>query len=161
MPSHNSMELKLTLKNAGKIKEAFDSAPIVALKEFNTSLERIALNVVSEAQHNSPVGKYKGGGNLRQSIKYKPYGTGYVVWVNANYGIYVDQGTKPHVILPKKGRFLTFKGRDGNWVRTTRVNHPGTRATHFFTNAVKSAETYANSEMKNALGRIANKLNFE
>jgi hypothetical protein len=37
----------------------------------------------------------------------------------------VDKGTRRHVILPRKGRFLKFIGRNGKMVFTKKVNHPG------------------------------------
>lgn len=158
------MQVSLTIENAKELQKVFRKAPGIASKEYRRSLERIASHVTSEAQKNAPVGKGRGspgnmgrkgyGGNLRQSIRYMPYGaTGYKVRVGAHYGIYVDQGTKPHVILPKRKPFLAFQV-DGKWVFTKRVNHPGTRPTYFFTNAVKDSETYANVEMGKAMDRV-------
>ena len=88
-----------------------------------------------------------------------PYGsTGYIVRVGADYGIYVDQGTKPHVIVPRVAPYLVFKTKDGKWIRTKRVNHPGTKPTFFFTNAVKDSESYANQEMSKAMDRVLSQI---
>lgn len=40
-------------------------------------------------------------------------------------------GSKPHVILPKKYKFLKFVAKDGNLVYAKRVNHPGTAPNNF------------------------------
>jgi hypothetical protein len=153
------MEITLTLQNKDEIMRVFKQAPGIASREYRTSLERIAARVQSNAMHNSPVGKYKNGGNLRQSIKTMPYGsTGFIVTVNAHYGIYVDQGTKPHVILPKRAKVLSWLNGSGQRVFSKRVNHPGTRPTYFFTNAVKDAESYANVEMSDAMDRTLRQL---
>lgn len=135
--------------------KTFRSAPSVATKEYRRSLERIASRVYKNAVRNSPVGKYKGGGNLRQSIKKYPYGhVGFLIRVNAEYGVYVDQGTRPHTIYPRRKKILAWRTESGRWAYAKKVNHPGTKATHFFTNAVKDAETYANREMSQATNRI-------
>lgn len=152
------MQVTMTIENADALLATFRRAPGIASKEFLASLEKVAAKVVSEAQHASPVGKYPGGGNLRQSIRYTRYGaTGFVVWVNAQYGVYVDQGTKPHLILPRRKPFLAFQ-KDGRWIFTKRVNHPGTRAQPFFTNAVKTGETYANTELAAAMDRVLSQI---
>lgn len=153
------MEMTIKIKNYAELEKAFKRAPAVAAEELNKSLERIAVKVVSEAQKRAPVGKsYSHGGNLRQSIRYTKYGTsGFVVWVNATYGVYVDQGTKPHVILPRRKKMLAFQ-KDGRWVFAKRVNHPGTRAQPFFTDAVAEAQTFADSELSAGLDRIISKI---
>lgn len=43
------------------------------------------------------------------------------------YAQYVSSGTRPHVILPKRGKALRFVVA-GRTVFARRVNHPGTRA---------------------------------
>jgi len=158
------MEIKLTLQNGKELLKTFKAAPAIAAKEYRDSLERIAANVVMLAQKNAPVNKGEGGGkrgyggNLRQSIRYFPYGnTGFMVRVGAEYGVYVDQGTKPHVILPRTKPYLAFQ-INGRWIYTKRVNHPGTKPTFFFTNAVKATEPYANAEMGKAMDRVLNQL---
>lgn len=158
------MQISFKLENYNELRRVFNLAPATAAKEFKTSLDRIATKVWEQAIHNAPVNKGEGegkkgyGGNLRQSIKKTPYGsTGFVVRVNAEYGVYVDQGTRPHVILPRTRNFLAFK-KDGHWIFARRVYHPGTKATHFFTDAVKEGESYGNREMNNAIGRVLQSL---
>lgn len=152
------MDYSLYIENASALKKVFKMAPVIANEEYKKSLERIALKVVQVAQLNAPVGKYKGGGNLRQSIRYKPYGSNaYLVWVNADYGRYVEEGTRPHVIVPRRAPRLAFQ-KDGKWVFAKRVNHPGTKAQPFFGPAVDEANRYANVEMSAAMDRVLNRL---
>lgn len=156
--SKNNMQLKITLLNADKLKSVFMQAPGIAHAEYLNALESTARFVESKAKHAAPVGNYKGGGSLRQSIKTTPYSsTGFIVRVNSLYGVYVDQGTKPHVIVPKYKKMLAFKV-NGQWVRAKRVNHPGTKAQPFFSNAVDAAGPYANKEMGDAMTRVLNKI---
>lgn len=153
------MELTLTLQNAAQLQRTFLKAPSVARVEYAKSLERIAVTVVSESQKLAPVGKYKGGGNLRQSIRYYPYGSSaFMVRVNANYGRYVEEGTRPHVIVPRTAKSLAFQ-KNGKWIFSKRVNHPGTKAQPYFAPAIKTAGTFANKEMSRAMDRVLNSLN--
>lgn len=150
---------KLQIINGDKLAAAFRAAPGVAAKAFDAALERTVNFVQSEAFNNAPVGKgYKGGGNLRQSIRTKRLATAqYQVIVNASYGAAVDQGSRPHVIVPKRKKVLAFQ-KEGRWIVTKRVNHPGTKAQPFFTNAVKAAEPYANKQLSDAADEVFNSL---
>lgn len=153
------MEFKITLTNGKELKDTFRRAPGIANREFGHSLERIAAYVTREAKQESPVGNYQGGGNLRQRIMYQRFNSvSYLVTVNSLYGAYVEFGTKPHVITPRNKPFLAFKTKSGNWVRTKRVNHPGTKAQPFFSTAITRANTYANEEMDRAIQRVINQL---
>lgn len=57
--------------------------------------------------------------------------------VNAQpYALYVDEGTRPHEIAARNKPFLRFFWkREGRWVTTKRVFHPGTQSMPFFTRA--------------------------
>jgi HK97 gp10 family phage protein len=146
------MNINITLKNSAELAAAFRSAPDIALPLFSHALERTAFKVEADAKRAAPVNKRGGGGNLRQSIRARMQSrlTG-VVEVGAHYGIYVDQGTRPHVIVAR-GRGLANK-RTGQFFGK-RVNHPGTRATHFFSDAVKGNEVFMNQEFSSALDTI-------
>lgn len=148
------MQFIITLEDKDRLLQAFSQAPAVAAKEFGNALGVIASTVTSHAIRNAPVGKnYSGGGNLRQSITQGRSGTGYIVSVNSAYGAYVDQGTRPHVILPRRSKFLAFQ-KDGQWVFARRVNHPGTKPTFFFTHAVEEGQSIADSEMQKAMDTV-------
>lgn len=62
---------------------------------------------------------------------------------------WLDQGTRPHVILPKSRKVLKFSAGGGT-VFARRVNHPGTKARYYTkrvqqkVNAVNLAATFAN-----------------
>lgn len=78
-----------------------------------------------------------------QSVKITPQG------IHKNLWIWVDRGTKPHVIRAVNAPFLKFQSgysartavgaksaqgtgqRFGSWVQKTEVNHPGTEARDF------------------------------
>lgn len=53
---------------------------------------------------------------------------------NADYALYVHEGTRPHVIRPKNAQALRFNV-GGREVFAKRVDHPGTKARPFLRNA--------------------------
>lgn len=154
------MQILLELKNAAELERLFYAAPEVSAREYRRGLERIAIRVAQEARNNAPVAKNQwgtgGGKNLRQSINYTYDSStgGYVVRADKPYALYVDQGTKPHVILPRFKKFLAWRDPSGKWVYAKRVNHPGTKPTHFFTDAVENSKDFGNAEMEAAMIRI-------
>jgi HK97 gp10 family phage protein len=73
-------------------------------------------------------------GNLRESIGIKVLSDRVIIGpdaVQAPYAIYVEEGTKPHLIKPKSpGGTLRFV-IDGQVVYAKSVQHPGTKAQPF------------------------------
>ena len=47
-----------------------------------------------------------------------------------NYGMFLEYGTRPHIIRPKKKKSLRWSGKGGD-IFAGEVNHPGTKATYF------------------------------
>jgi len=80
-------------------------------------------------------------GKLRRSIKAGPvtakgttvHGS---VTAHAEHGIFVHEGTRPHVIRARKAKALRFVV-DGRVVFAQSVNHPGTKPNKFMLRAVK------------------------
>lgn len=56
------------------------------------------------------------------------------VIARARHGRFIEEGTKAHVILPRRGRFLKFVV-GGHTVFARKVNHPGTAKRPFMANA--------------------------
>lgn len=54
-----------------------------------------------------------------------------------NYAYFVEYGTKPHEIRPKKKKILRWQGAGGGDVFAGVVNHPGTKAYKPVENAAK------------------------
>lgn len=77
----------------------------------------------------------RSGGGLEQSIGWLPLGGGRSeVYANQDYALYVEEGTRPHVISPKPGRkgLKIPVGGGGGFIIRRQVNHPGTRPMPFF-----------------------------
>lgn len=80
-------------------------------------------------------------GALRDSIHMRHTSTsrGQQLWIGSekSYAYLHHQGTKPHMIVPKKpGGVLKFSGK-GGVVITTSVMHPGTRANPYLSSQLR------------------------
>ena len=63
---------------------------------------------------------------------------GVKVTVIAPYAMYVDQGTRPHMIFPRYAKALKFEVA-GQTIFAKYVNHPGTTGYHFIEKTVEEA----------------------
>jgi hypothetical protein len=84
-------------------------------------------------------------GTLRDSIVVRlarggPQGVSAIVGSEDPIALWHHEGTVPHVIVPRRRRWLVFYWRRvGAVVFAKRVNHPGTRPNRFLTNALPAA----------------------
>lgn len=87
----------------------------------------------------------QGGPSLRDSgiVQYaRMPGVGGVILVRfrRRYAYFVDQGTRPHVIRPKRGKVLAFYwNKVGADVVLKSVNHPGYKGNRFLSGSVHAA----------------------
>lgn len=107
---------------------------------YNEMIRRGQL-VQDAAKRQIRLGHIHGGGgrpNLRDTLVkrvVKTTGGDIAVLIGSDSPIALlhHEGTRPHVILPTKGRFLAFPGNGGGVVFATKVNHPGTAPNRFLT----------------------------
>lgn len=98
--------------------------------------EIAARQVVARAKILAPVGT----GRLRSSIRLERRSTfglrqRWTVGSDVEYAPMVNDGTKPHIIRPKRANALRFKV-GGKTVFAKVVHHPGTRARPFLDRAL-------------------------
>jgi hypothetical protein len=84
------------------------------------------------------------GGRLLRLSNAKPYAGA------------IDGGARPHIITPRRGRFLRFIGRDGKTVFARRVRHPGNKPYRFLYNAHDAANRLFRADLTRRLGELAN-----
>jgi len=88
----------------------------------------------------APVGK-KNGGRLRESITFRKKtgisGVALEFGSNVPYAKFVEDGTPPHLILPRRATRLRFESRGGDIVYSPYVHHPGTKPNPFARRAVE------------------------
>lgn len=83
-------------------------------------------HILAEMEARAPVKT----GNLRKSLSVRVDTDRVTIGPNmrqAPYAGYVEFGTAPHTILPKRGKYLVFT-IGGKKVFARKVNHPGTQA---------------------------------
>ncbi len=87
-----------------------------------------------KAYLNSGRGPGTRSGHLRQSTDWRPEGEmGAVVFVQAPHAVYVEEGTKPHIIRPHRRKALKIPNPSGGgYLIRAKVRHPGTSAQPFF-----------------------------
>lgn len=73
---------------------------------------------------------------------------------NLKHASYLNDGTAPHVIKPRRKKALRFVSSSGNIVFAKKVNHPGTKATHWFDNANKNAFNQITAELAGKIDEI-------
>jgi hypothetical protein len=71
---------------------------------------------------------------------------------------FLEFGTKAHIINPKNGEFLVFRGKGGKIVATKRVRHPGTvRHPHIFP-TYREYRKQLRRKMANAVNKAVRKV---
>lgn len=112
-----------------------------AAQEAGKILKRDHEKVVSQWNHKPKFGYVYRVSEIEISANVYAYGA------NAKIFFWVNDGTKPHVIRPKRSKYLKFRtnykprtarggfggpGRaEGGWVNAKQVNHPGIQARDF------------------------------
>lgn len=80
-------------------------------------------------------------GALRSSIhmRHSRDPRGQQVWIGSklNYALAHHEGTPPHQIKPKNGRYLKFASR-GRIIYAQSVNHPGSKANRYLSDSLKN-----------------------
>lgn len=118
--------------------------------DVKRALVRTGIDVENDAKRRCPVDT----GRLRSSIVHRIDGAGRVagitVGTNVNYAWDVENGTPPHVIVPKNKRALYWPGAAHP---VARVNHPGTRAQPFMRPALELAPIFFSKNLRKIQGR--------
>jgi len=152
------MEISIKIVDINKLKAAFKKAPLIAVGEYSTAIERSAFKIEGDAKRAAPVNKGSGGGTLRQSISSRMTGrASAVIESRAKYSAYVDQGTRPHIIRVRNAKVLANR-RTGQFFGKV-VHHPGTKATKYFSGAIENSIPYINAQLKTAMQNILNSIN--
>jgi len=147
-----SVAITVKVKNLDEIKAKFKMAPVKMTIELGKAINRIITKVENNAKRNAPVNKKSGGGSLRQSIKSIMLGPARgKVEVGVGYGVYVHEGTRPHIIRIRQKKVLANKREKRFFGKV--VQHPGTKANPFLQEAVDENENFINKEFSKAVER--------
>ena len=102
--------------------------------------EKVADQVEARAKQlagilvNVRTGRYRAG--FRKRSKFSARGPAYEVFNPVEYAPYIEEGTRPHKIRARNAKYLRFVV-GGQVVYAKEVHHPGTKAQHVLTRAVR------------------------
>ena len=126
--------MEINILGLSRIVTTIQRAGVALPQEFRQAMALTVTDIRRTAQERVPVKT----NHLRQSITTavsdSPL-TG-MVMVGAPYGRFIEYGTRPHVILPRRSNVLAFTV-GGSLVFAKKVNHPGTKAQPFMWPAFK------------------------
>lgn len=147
------MNVSIHIEGMEELKKLVAKVPGVTARELTVAVGKSVATIESHAKREAPVNKSYGGGNLRQMIKSYMLGRfSGAIESNAKYSVFVHEGTRPHVILPKAKRALANRRTDEMFGK--RVNHPGTRANPYMTRAIEKSKDAINGFFHKAILNI-------
>lgn len=82
-----------------------------------------------------------------------------VIRATAKHASFVDEGTKPHVIVVRRARWLSWEESQGDRHFAVRVNHPGTKAQPFMHHAYFKCERVILREIESGVAAAQGALN--
>ena len=146
--------ITIKLKNADQIMAKLRKMPVEMTRQLDTAVKKTLSLVQNTTFKEAPVNKQGGGGNLRQSINSSITGVAKgKLEVGSEYGIYVHEGTRAHIIEAKNKKALAN-------VRTNqffgkRVNHPAVQANPFLKRAVENSNDTIQEYFREAVEKVA------
>jgi hypothetical protein len=110
-----------------KVTKALKRAQAEAPEQARQVMRAVAEGMESEIKDRAP----KRTGEMARSIEVEWTGPLTLRVKGSDVAAYVEFGTKPHDIVPKTKPYLVFRTKQGNWVKTKKVRHPGTKPSPF------------------------------
>lgn len=135
-----SSDVSLDASDLTRFIDAFRLIPDKARREMGITLGKATRDVRERARKHH---KFKSRtARLERAIqsdvdKDTLTGRVYIDSHAAPYGRYVHEGTKPHMILPRKRKMLRWVAQ-GGFAFASKVRHPGTSPDQFLYNAANS-----------------------
>lgn len=127
--------IKVDISELNKFTAQVKNTALEFNKNTKVAIRNSALNIKKEASNNLKNNKSVVTGHLRRSIATNIQDFSAEIGTNVKYGICVEEGTKSHLIKPKKGKFLYWKGAKHP---VKFVKHPGSKAKPFLEPAFKN-----------------------
>lgn len=136
---------QVEIKGLDKLTRAFDRAPQLSEPILQ---QAIAKSAAILASHTEPPNIPWRTGTMARSFNPATIGRLFARWYpRVDYAPHVQFGTKPHIIEPKNGKALYWKGAAHP---VKRVNHPGSRPKKFMEKILSVSVSEINELFKNA-----------
>jgi hypothetical protein len=94
-----------------------------------------------------------GGTVLKNSTQSEKIEEGITITMPSKIAVIMEEGSKRHDIVPRRKKYLYFEGEKGP-VFTKYVDHPGTKPTHFFTEACDSASENIEPNLETEIDKV-------
>lgn len=152
------IDLSIQIPELQRLIRRFEQAPALVAEEVARATEEAAEEVQTEVLGRTPRGETGRLGNtLRVEVQTSGSEFTATITTGVPYARFVEEGTRPHVIEPRRKKALAFRGRGGRIVRR-RVMHPGTRGVFFMRRGWEASQPHIRRRYANALQRVARRL---
>lgn len=151
--------MRITAGSLQRLKAAHDKLIADTDRETEDALE-FAGRFAQDHVNRHPGFKPRTGGlqkATRARVVRLASGTVLKLTNNAKHAAAIDGGAKPHIISPKRGKFLRFVGRNGQAVFRRSVKHPGNRPYKFLYRATRASGRVVERNLKQRLSAIASR----
>lgn len=146
-----------SLENEAELRRAHDRLLAENERAIAESLELAGRHGVEHVQRFPEFKPHTGNLQKKTSYRVVRLASGRLLKLDnsAKYADAIDQGARPHTIVPRRAKFLRFIGRDGKTVFARRVNHPGNRAYKFMFFAYDAADRVFRHDIERRMAVIA------
>ena len=145
------MELTIQIPDLPAFLSDVNAANAQAQTLANSAIQNSVNYIQQKARDRAP---HKTGALQRSIMAFTEYPEGRVT-VQERYGVYIELGTRAHVILPTAKKALYWKGA---MHPVRKVNHPGTPARPFFQPAVDESRDYVDKQFQQVIQIITDKM---
>jgi len=135
--------------------------PNLLRKNVNLALKTLARDVVSYARQNHIYTTRTGAADRSIDFHAQPEQLAALVGFDvgvATHGLMLNDGTKPHTIIPKRKKALRWVGAGGRFAFAKKVRHPGTKAMQFIEGAARAIEPQMEPRLMAAVAKTSNEL---
>lgn len=143
--------LSIKINGVKELEKAFKKYPVIATKEIQKAISLSTFLVQRNTRKEAPVKT----GHLRRRILQSVGSLIGRVESTVNYGNFIHEGTKPHIIRPVRKKALFWKGAQHP---VKLVRHPGTKANPFMKRGIKKSEREVSTIFQKALNNITTQL---
>jgi hypothetical protein len=147
------MEIRADFSALNDLQRLAARFPAIVADELDRAMHAAVLVGEAEIVQRTPVDTGRLRSSISSGVQRTPEGPEGIVFVQqVAYAVPVEEGTRPHVIVPRTKRVLRFTS--GNRVVFARqVNHPGTKGRHMFREGAAAAEPEIRRIFERALQR--------
>lgn len=142
----------MTVFNLSQLNSACNGFIEALKRDINVALIETSDSIKKDIKADTSFGgeKLRNSFNTIKTGAYK-----FKIMSKSPHGVFIEEGTRPHVIRPRFKKCLRFVSRSGDIVFAKKVNHPGNKAYRFFSRALTKANGTFKRKLQTALRHAA------